>query len=231
MKKNTLIAASLVVMTLASCSTNGLGGGLMGNGYGSQQGVNAAAGAASNTASQLGSLLSTAASGNNLGNLLTSIIGLDKMQQRDLIGTWHYSQPGCAFTSEQTLAKAGGEAIAANVKEKLASTYSKVGIKSNNTGFTFKEDGTFTATLLGHSVNGTYTFNEKDQSITLNSMFISITGYVKKNVDGIALLFESKKVLNILQMVGAASGNSTLSTVAELSTNYDGVRVGFDMKK
>lgn len=230
MKKITIIAAFAAALGLAGCSVPGVGSALL-NTVGSQAGLSTAANTAASTASTIGGMLSTAASGNNLGNLLTSIIGLDKMKQTDLIGTWHYSQPGCAFTTENALAKAGGEAVAANVKEKLGATYAKVGINSKNTSFTFKQDGTFTATLLGHNVNGTYTFNEKDQSITLQAMMMSFTGYTKKNVDGIAILFESKKILSIMQMIGSMSGNSTLATVSDLSANYDGVRVGFDMKK
>lgn len=230
MKKITIIAAFAAALLVTGCGVPGVGNTLL-NAAGSQAGTSAVTSTASSTASTIGNMISTAASGNNLGNLLTSIIGLDKMKQADLVGTWHYSQPGCAFTTENALAKAGGEAVAANVKEKLASTYAKVGINAQNTSFTFKQDGTFSASLMGHSVNGTYTFNEKDQSITLQAMMMSFTGYTKKNVDGIALLFESKKILSIMQLIGSMSGNSTLASVADLSANYDGVRVGFDMKK
>ena len=44
-------------------------------------------------------------------------------------------------------------------------------------------------------------------------------------------LMESKKLLTILQTVSALSGNNTLQTVGDLSKNYDGIRMGFEMKK
>ena len=49
--------------------------------------------------------------------------------------------------------------------------------------------------------------------------------------DDISVLFESKKVLTLFQTMAAVSGNSTAQVVGDISKNYDGVRVGFDLKK
>jgi hypothetical protein len=35
----------------------------------------------------------------------------------------------------------------------------------------------------------------------------------------------------VLQTVAAMSGNSTLSTIGDLSKNYDGLRLGFEFAK
>jgi hypothetical protein len=47
----------------------------------------------------------------------------------------------------------------------------------------------------------------------------------------IALLFESKKLLTVLQTMAALSNDDTYKKFGELSKNYDGIRIGFDMKK
>ena len=65
----------------------------------------------------------------------------------------------------------------------------------------------------------------------MKTLFLSLSGYAKKNSDGIGVLFESKKILTLLQTLASVSGNTTLSTIGDLSKNYDGVRVGFDMTK
>ena len=57
----------------------------------------------------LASVLNTVGSGGTIANVFSSVIGMDKLSQRGLIGSWNYSGPGCAFTSENLLAKAGGE--------------------------------------------------------------------------------------------------------------------------
>ena len=235
MKKISIIIVGAVVFVLASCST--IGSTVATTALGALTGSNSTASAIASTGSNvLGTLISNATSGANLTNIITSVIGLDKASANDLIGSWKYSQPGCAFISESTLASAGGEVVAATVKEKLGTYYNTLGFKSSNTQFTFTNDGTFSAKLLGKSVSGNYTFDAKSQAITLNVSLLgvnaySLQGYVKKNSDGIALLFESKKILTILQTLGALSGNSTVSSISDLTANYDGVRIGFDLKK
>ena len=242
MKKITCLAASIGMLVLTACSTsnlstaqqilNSIDWGATGNSAATTStATSAATTAASTGANVLNDLFTTATSGNNLGNILTSVIGLDKVSASGLVGTWKYNQPGVAFTSQSTLASAGGEVVAASVKEKLTSSYQSIGIKKSNTSFTFKQDGTFSAKILGKSWNGTYTFDEATQTITLQGLLISLTGYTKKNVDGIALLFESKKILTVIQTLGSLSGNATVNSISSLTTNYDGVRVGFDMTK
>jgi hypothetical protein len=84
---------------------------------------------------------------------------------------------------------------------------------------------------MGKSISGTYTFDSNNSSVQLQTLLLSTTGYLTRNAQGISLLFESKKLLTALQVIGAASGNSTLGTVSEISKNYDGIRLGFDLTK
>jgi hypothetical protein len=55
--------------------------------------------------------------------------------------------------------------------------------------------------------------------------------YTKLELSGISILFEGKKLLTLLQTLAALSGNQNLETVSEISKQYDGVRVGFDMNR
>lgn len=164
-------------------------------------------------------------------NAITSVIGLDKVSAANLIGSWKYDGPGCAFTSENLLAKAGGEVAASQIEEKLQPYYQQVGISSGNTYITFNQDGTFSSKIAGTSYSGTYTFDEASQQIKLKGMLLSINCYAKREMNGISILFEGKKLLTILQTMSALSGRADLQTIGELSKQYDGVRVGFDMKK
>ena len=164
-------------------------------------------------------------------NAISSVIGLDKVSAKNLIGSWKYNTPGCAFTSENLLAKAGGEVAAAQIEEKLLPYYQKVNISSSNTFITFNQDGTFSSKIAGTSFSGTYTFDEASQQIKLKGMLLSINCYTKREVNGISILFEAKKLLSVLQTMAALSGRADLQTIGDLSKQYDGVRVGFDMKK
>ncbi|MBR5062935.1 MAG: DUF4923 family protein [Prevotella sp.] len=179
----------------------------------------------------LGSILGAVTNGQTIGNVLTSVIGLDKPTQAELIGTWNYAQPGVAFTSENLLAKAGGEVAATTAREKLATYYNSLGISKSNTFLQFNQDGSFAGKVDGKSISGTYTYDESTCQITLKTLLFTIPAYAKKTSVGLSVLFESKKLLNILQTIAAISGNSTLSTIGEISQNYDGIRMGFDMSR
>ncbi|MBQ8095481.1 MAG: DUF4923 family protein [Prevotella sp.] len=169
--------------------------------------------------------------GGALGNILSSVLGGNtKPTLQQIIGSWKYSQPGCAFTSDKLLAQAGGEVVAAEIKSKLQPTYQKLGVKQGNTSLVLKEDKTFSASFAGKSFSGTYTFDEGSSKITLQGMLLTINGYMKRNSDGVALLFESSKLLTLLQTVSALSGNTSVQAVGEISKSYDGLRLGFDFR-
>lgn len=171
--------------------------------------------------------------GSIVGSILDNVIGSTTFKKADLCAhTWKYKSPGCAFTSENLLAKAGGEIAAKKVEEKLSTYYQKAGFSSSNTYFKFNEDGTFNAKIDGKSWSGTYTFDEKTHAIDLKGrLLLSLNGFATKNSSGISILFESKKLLTIIQTLTALSGNTTLGTIGEISKNYDGIRVGFDLSK
>ena len=179
----------------------------------------------------LGDIFGAVTNGTAIGNVITSVIGLDKVTQQQIQGTWKYKGPGCAFSSEQALAKAGGEIAAVQVEEKLKPYYDNLQITAGNTWFTFNEDQSFKAQVAGKSISGTYTLNEKDGQMTLKTLLFSINGYAKREVGGISILFESKKLLTIFQAIAAISGNQALEGIGEISKNYDGVRIGFDLKR
>ena len=146
-------------------------------------------------------------------------------------GTWHYRQPGVAFTTENLLAKAGGETIATEIKGKLSDTYTKVGINSQNTYLTINSDKTFSGKIDGKPISGQWTYTQEDQKMVLKTLLFSLNVYAKKTTGGMSFLMESKKLLNLFQTLAAMSGNSTLQTMGDLSKNYDGVRIGLDTHK
>ena len=181
------------------------------------------------TGSVLGDVLSGVVNGGAI-DAIASIIGATKMTQQSLQGSWKYSGPGCAFTSEKLLAKAGGEVVAAQIKQKMLPTYQTLGLSASNTFVQFNADNTFSASFGGKQFSGTYTFDPSTSKVVLKSLLFNINCYAKKNTQGIAILFEASKLLTVLQTVSALSSNTTLGTIGELSKNYDGVRLGFDFK-
>lgn len=175
---------------------------------------------------------SSSAGSNIINGILNNVIGSGTFSKQDLCAhTWKYSKPGCAFTSENLLAKAGGEIAANKVEEKLGEYYSKFGFSGSNTYFTFKTDGTFAAKIDGKSWQGNYTFDEKTHAIQMKGLLLSMSGYATKTTNGISLLFDQTKLLNLIKTMGALKGSSTLSAIGTIANNYDGMRVGFEMTK
>ena len=203
------------------------------------------AAASSNTSSTIANVLggllgaatgntsgSTSSAGSIIGGLLNNVIGSGTFSKEDLCAhTWKYSKPGCAFTSKNLLAKAGGEIAASKVEEKLSTYYNKFGFSSSNTQFAFTTDGNFSAQIDGKPWQGTYTFDEKTHAIHLKGLLLSASGYATKTTNGISLLFDQKKLLNLIKMLSAFKGSSTLSAVGTIANSYDGMRVGFEMTK
>lgn len=180
-----------------------------------------------------GNSTSSSSAGSSIINgILNNVIGSGTFSKQDLCAhTWKYSKPGCAFTSENLLAKAGGEIAANKVEEKLGEYYSKFGFSGSNTYFTFKTDGTFAAKIDGKSWQGNYTFDEKTHAIQMKGLLLSMSGYATKTTNGISLLFDQTKLLNLIKTMGALKGSSTLSAIGTIANNYDGMRVGFEMTK
>ena len=201
MKKKTLILLAAATLVLSGCGLTGQSG--------------------------LGGIFGN---GETIGNVITSVLGLTKVTQRDIIGTWSYYQPGCAFTSEQLLKKAGGEVVAAEIKSKVKPYYDKVGVSSSNTQVTFGEDGRFSAVIAGKQFSGTYVYDEAQLRISMKSLLFTVNCYPKRNANSMAFLFEASKLLTVLQALSAINGSVELQNIGELAKQYDGVRIGFDMK-
>lgn len=177
---------------------------------------------------------SSSTGSSSINGILNNVIGSATFSQADLCAhTWKYSKPGCAFTSENLLAKAGGEIAANKIEEDLSKYYNKFGFSQSNTYFAFKTDGTFAAKIDGKSWNGTYTFDEKTHAIQLKGLLLSASGFATRTTNGISLLFEQKKLLTLVKTLSKLNltGSTTMSAVSSIVDNYDGVRVGFEMTK
>lgn len=234
-KKSTASASTASVATTTSSSSSAAATTTTANN------TSATVNSAATAAGVLGAILggSNAGNGSNsssnagsiINGILNNVIGSGTFKQADLCHTWKYSKPGCAFTSENLLAKAGGEIAASKVENKLEGYYKKFGFSSSNTYFTFNTDGTFSAKIDGKAWNGTYTFDEKTHAIQLKGLLLSASGYATKTTNGISLLFDQKKLLNLIKALSAFRGSSTLSAVGSIANNYDGMQVGFEMTK
>lgn len=207
MKRNVLKVAALSIMMLFAAQGNaqGLGdvlGSVLGNGQGS-----------------------------DLVSNLTSVFSSDKQAKKNnIIGTWSYTEPAIVFTSDNLLAKAAAKVASNKVEKKLQEQLSKYGIQPGTFSMTFNEDGTFTETLKGKTTKGTWAIKDSKLQLTIAGVkTLSIT----TQIDGKDMQFvtDATKLLNLFKTLGAKSSNSSISTVASLMKNVNGMQAGITLRK
>ena len=167
-----------------------------------------------------------------LSGVAKAVVGNKATTASSIIGTWTYSGPECQFESENLLAKAGGEMAAKEVEEKMIAVYNKVGM--NNIRYTFNEDGTYSYQMKKRTVTGSYVFDDAAKTITVTGKLGLKTGaYVTVTGNDMSMVFKADKLMSILKTItGAASKvNSTAATINSVAEAYDGLMLGFELKK
>ncbi len=167
-----------------------------------------------------------------LSGVAKAVVGNKATTASSIIGTWTYSGPECQFESENLLAKAGGEVAAKEVEEKMTAVYNKVGM--DNIRYTFNEDGTYSYQMKKRTVTGTYVFDDATKTITMTGKLgLKTVAYVTVTGNDMSMVFKADKLMSILKTItGAASKvNSTAATINSVAGAYDGLMLGFELKK
>lgn len=167
-----------------------------------------------------------------LSGVAKAVVGNKATTASSIIGTWTYSGPECQFESENLLAKAGVEMAAKEVEEKMIAVYNKVGM--NNIRYTFNEDGTYSYQMKKRTVTGSYVFDDAAKTITMTGKLgLKTVAYVTVTGNDMSMVFKADKLMSILKTItGAASKvNSTAATINSVAEAYDGLMLGFELKK
>ncbi len=173
---------------------------------------------------------------------VNSVIGAitnseDKFEIADLAGTWTYSAPACKFESGDLLKAAGGEVAAASLNKKLATYYKKAGITSSRVSMTFA-DTTFVMKYGKAKLNGNLMKDEESGRYVIT--FTALNGYVPvmvvdavitKSGDKLEMLFDVGPFIQVLSTVASKSQNSTLNTITGLLDGYEGILMGFELRR
>lgn len=228
MKKiKTTMAALAATALLASCGVAGPS--MMGGGATASKSTSSATSSATtSSSSQSGGLASL------LGNVLGAVLGAsNELKEADLVGTWNFQSVDCVFESENFLMKAGGEVAAAKVETKLNEVFGKLGVVSGSCSFTFNEDKTYSAQISALPLGGQYALDAANKKLTMTYLagIATMTPNIVKNGNTISLLYEADKLLAIAQKIAAMSGNANMQVLAELASSYDGMMIGFELRK
>lgn len=155
----------------------------------------------------------------------------------DLAGTWRYSAPACKFESDDLLKSAGGEVVASSLKDKLATYYEKAGITSSRVSFSFA-DTTMVMNYGSAKLNGYIVKDEPSGKFVVT--FTLVGGHIPvmvmdaditKSGNTMEILFNVDKLVDVLVSISSKTQSSTLQTISNLLSEYDGVLMGFELTK
>lgn len=171
-----------------------------------------------------------------LGSLIGSV--LNQTTTVTLTGNWTYNGSATAISTDNTLTTLAASAYKENLENKADGYLAKVGIKPGVATLSFAEDGTFTIAAGGKNIaSGTYTYADKVVKMKFGKVYnyLSMTGDVAATTSGCQVLFPADKFLKFaskaVKVVGAASQDSTLSSLTGLVDQVTGLKLGFDLKR
>ena len=180
--------------------------------------------------------MGTTSTTNSSNDVLTNVLGAVLSNvlfggQSGILGSWYYNAPSTAFTTENTLTKAGGNTTVANMNSSLASNYNNIGINRSNTSFSFLNGNAFTAKVNGIPFSGNYVYNPQNGEITLKTATETLKGNVVRTQKGMGLMFNSNQMVNLLQKEGKVSNAAAVQAISNLAKSANGARVGFELTK
>lgn len=166
-------------------------------------------------------------------NVVENVTG--KTLPVDVKGTWTYSGTAVKFESDDLLKSTAASLAAGQVEDKLDEYVSKVGIKEGTFSFTFNEDNTFTAGVKGKKFNGTYTISEDYKTMSLkfgkNVGLKPFEAAISATSSQLDLLFQADRLLELIGKLTSSSSNATLKTIGSIAGQYDGMKIGLELKK
>ena len=168
-----------------------------------------------------------------LSGVAKAVVGDKATTEASLIGTWNYVGPDCQLKGDDILKNIGGEAAGEEVEKKMIAIYEKAGL--NTIQYTFNEDKTCSYTIKGKKIEGTYEFDAEAKTVTIKAgkLKIKTTAHIVTLGSNMSFVFDADKILSVVKTItGAASSlNTSASTVNKLLEQFDGMLIGFELKK
>lgn len=165
----------------------------------------------------------------NVENIVSTITGKN---MASMVGTWTFSGSAIEFESDNLLQAAGGKVAASAAESKLNEQLSKFGITEGKLAFTFNADSTFNAKLGTRNMGGTYSYNQETGKVNLKfAKLVGINAKLNCTSTNMDLLFNSDKLLDLITFLSSKSNNTTLQAISSLADSYDGMMLGFALKK
>ena len=168
-----------------------------------------------------------------LSGAVKQVVGDKATTETSLIGTGVYVGPDCQLKGDDLLKNIGGDAAGVEIEKKMVPIYEKAGL--NTIQYTFNEDKTCSYTIKGKKVEGTYEFDAEAKTVTIvaGKLKVKTTAHIVTLGSNMSFVFDADKILSVVKTItGVTSGlNKSASAVNKLLEQFDGMMVGFELKK
>ena len=183
----------------------------------------------------LGSALGNSKIGDTVSKVIYGYTG--NLNAVSLPGNWTYTGSAISFGGDNVLSNVAGVAASGTAEAKVDEYLQRIGITAGAMQFTFNEDLTFSCTIKGIPVNGTWQTYDDGKRIKLQfgktMKFLNLDGTLQNTASGCQMLFNAKKFLTFAKTVMSvvAKQSSTASAISSLAGNYNDMQIGMSLKK
>lgn len=151
-----------------------------------------------------------------------------------LVGTWTYVMPAIQFDNEKNLNEAGGVLACQNLTDEITPVLEKIGLEFGKVQMTLKEDNSAVYSVAGHSLNGSYTFDEATGKLVLRLGPIALpAAYLSVEDSQMAMTFDASRIAGVAKVAGLVNGvdaNSVMG-LSKLTESHDGMKAGLAFLK
>ena len=173
----------------------------------------------------------------NIKKVVETVVDKLDVIPENITGTWEYTGAAVKFTSDNTLMSAASELAAGQVEEKLDEYLQKIGLRQGAFSYTFNADSTFTTVFNKMKFPGAYSFSPEADTIELDYgrseklKGFTIKTQVTVGLDSMELLFNADKIIEFIGKISSSSGDSKLKVLSSLISQYDGMKIGFELTR
>lgn len=169
--------------------------------------------------------------GDVVGDLLGNLLGTNTLNEKNLVGTWTYSEPCVVLESDDVLSNIGGKVIEKKVEAQQKKMLEKIGFKPGKVVLVLNADKSGTMTVGKRTTPFTWSVDESDLKLT----FLAREHAINAKISGgkLQLAMNADKMLGLLNTTMSAVGNlsSSMGTLSKLLGNYKGLYLGLMFAK
>ena len=176
------------------------------------------------SAQKLGNLLKKAASSDVVNSVINTYVpGANAVS---LPGSWSYTGAAVSLSGETAVSNIAGTAVTSGIENKIDGYLQKIGVKPGAVHFTFNGDKTFTSTIFGINLSGTWQINDEAKRVTLQygkvMKYLSMTGTLTRTSEGCEILFDADRFLTFIKsaLSFAGKGSTAASGLSSLTSSY-----------